>query len=440
MSGGYDSFGLIDRHARAAMSLDTARAVFSGGRPEQGRFLAFGNGKSYGDSCHNDEGTLIDMRSSDRLVAFDSQTGILTAEAGMLLSTIIAIAAPHGFFLPVTPGTRFVTLGGAIANDVHGKNHHRRGTFGCHVERFELLRSDGRVIACSPGMNEGLYAATIGGLGLTGIILAATIRLMKVNSLDVMERIQPFSSLEAYFDLAAQADDDNEYAVAWVDQLGSGANAGRGVLITGNHADNGNFTVNTKASRLGVPFDLPVSALNYPSLKLFNAAYYHLKGRKQEPHLCNYESFFYPLDQVSNWNRLYGQAGLFQHQSLVPEDQARAVIPQMLKATREAGQNSFLTVLKRFGNIRSPGMMSFPQPGYTLTVDFPNRGARTLALLERLDRMTTDAGGRVNPYKDQRMSAAVFKSGFSNWKDLERERDPAISSNFWLRTALVVRS
>lgn len=440
MSGGYDSFGLIDRHARAAMSLDAARAVFSGGRPEQGRFLAFGNGKSYGDSCHNDEGTLIDMRSSDRLVAFDSQTGILTAEAGMLLSTIIAIAAPHGFFLPVTPGTRFVTLGGAIANDVHGKNHHRRGTFGCHVERFELLRSDGRVIACSPGVNEGLYAATIGGLGLTGIILAATIRLMKVNSLDVMERIQPFSSLEGYFDLAAQADDDNEYAVAWVDQLGSGANAGRGVLITGNHADNGNFTVNTKASRLGVPFDLPVSALNYPSLKLFNAAYYHLKGRKQEPHLCNYESFFYPLDQVSNWNRLYGQAGLFQHQSLVPEDQARAVIPQMLKATREAGQNSFLTVLKRFGNIRSPGMMSFPQPGYTLTVDFPNRGARTLALLERLDRMTTDAGGRVNPYKDQRMSAAVFKSGFSNWKDLERERDPAISSNFWLRTALVVRS
>lgn len=440
MSGGYDSFGLIDRHARAAMSLDAARAVFSGGRPEQGRFLAFGNGKSYGDSCHNDEGTLIDMRSSDRLLAFDSKTGILTAEAGMLLSTIIALAAPHGFFLPVTPGTRFVTLGGAIANDVHGKNHHRRGTFGCHVERFELLRSDGRVIACSPGMNEGLYAATIGGLGLTGIILAATIRLMKVNSLDVMERIQPFSSLEAYFDLAAQADDDNEYAVAWVDQLGSGANAGRGVLITGNHADNGNFTVSTKASRLSVPFDLPVSALNYPSLKLFNAAYYHLKGRKQEPHLCNYESFFYPLDQVSNWNRLYGQAGLFQHQSLVPEDQARAVIPQMLKATREAGQNSFLTVLKRFGNIRSPGMMSFPQPGYTLTVDFPNRGARTLALLERLDRMTTGAGGRVNPYKDQRMSAAVFKSGFSNWKDLERERDPAISSNFWLRTALVARS
>ena len=436
MTGSYDSFGLIDRHPRAAISLDAAHAVFSGGRPEQGSFLAFGNGKSYGDSCHNDEGTLIDMRSSDALVAFDSKTGILTAKAGMLLSTIIAIAAPHGFFLPVTPGTRFVTLGGAIANDVHGKNHHRRGTFGCHVEHFELLRSDGSVIACSPGMNSHLFAATIGGLGLTGIILTASIRLMKVNSLDVVERIQPFGSLDEYFDLAAQADDDNEYAVAWVDQLSSGATIGRGVLITGNHADNGNFAVSTKASRLGVPFDLPVSALNYPSLKLFNAAYYHLKGRKQKPHLCGYESFFYPLDQVSNWNRLYGQAGLFQHQSLIPEDQARAVIPQMLKATREAGQNSFLTMLKRFGDIKSPGMMSFPQPGYTLTVDFPNRGAATLALLERLDRMTTGAGGRVNPYKDQRMSAAVFKSGFSNWKDLERERDPAINSNFWLRTAL----
>ncbi len=433
MTAGYDSFGLIDRHPRAAISLDIARQIFESGNPERDGFLPFGNGKSYGDSCHNDRGTLVDMRGSDKLISFDPQTGLLTAEAGLMLSDIIAIAAPHGYFLPVTPGTRLVTLGGAIANDVHGKNHHHRGTFGCHVQRFDLLRSDGTVVTCSAAMNSKLFAATIGGLGLTGIILSASIRLMRVNSLDVIERISAFASLDEYFDLAPQADNDNEYAVAWVDQLSSGNKIGRGVLITGNHADNGNFEVRTEESRLGVPFDLPISALNYPSLKLFNAAYYHLKGRKHEPHLCGYQSFFYPLDQVLNWNRLYGKAGLYQHQSAVPEESAHVVIPQMLAATREARQNSFLTVLKRFGNGASPGIMSFPQVGYTLTVDFPNRGTRTLALLERLDQMTTDAGGRVNPYKDQRMSASVFKSGFPRWKELEQERDPAFNSNFWAR-------
>lgn len=436
MIAGHDSFGLIDRRPRPAITLETAREIFSGGQWPAGGFLPFGNGKSYGDTCHNDRGRLIDMRQNDQLISFDPASGILTAQAGMLLSTIIAIAAPHGYFLQVTPGTRFVTLGGAIANDVHGKNHHRRGTFGCHVERFDLLKSDGSVIECSPTTNSPLFAATIGGLGLTGIILSASIRLMKVNSLDVVECIQKFANLDAYFDLAPEADNDNEYAVAWVDQLASGKQAGRGVLITGNHAYNYKFGVNAKAGGLGVPFDLPVSALNYPSLKLFNAAYFHLKGRKHEPHLTGYQGFFYPLDQVSNWNKLYGKAGLFQHQSVIPEHWARAVIPQMLAATRAAGQNSFLTVLKRFGDIKSPGLLSFPQPGYTLTVDFPNRGARTIALLERLDRMTVDAGGRVNPYKDQRMSAAVFKSGFPNWRQLEEVRDPAISSNFWMRTAL----
>ncbi len=436
MNSSYDSFGLIDRRSRSAISLDAVRQVFEHGHVQPDGYLPFGNGRSYGDSCHNNNGTLVDMRGSDQLISFDTRTGVLVAEAGILLSDIIAIAAPHGYFLPVTPGTRFVTLGGAIANDVHGKNHHRRGTFGRHVTRFDLLKSDGAVTTCSGVMNSGLFAATIGGLGLTGIILSASIQLMKVNSLNVTERIRAFGSLDEYFDLAPQADIDNEYAVAWVDQLQTGSHSGRGVLMTGNHADDGNFDVGTPASRLGVPFNLPISALNYPSLKLFNTAYYHLKGGKHEPHLCDYRTFFYPLDQVSNWNRLYGRAGLYQHQSVIPEEQARVVIPHMLGATRDAGQSSFLTVLKRFGDMTSPGMLSFPQPGYTLTVDFPNRGARTLKLLERLDRMTIEAGGRVNPYKDQRMSAVVFRAGFPEWRELERQRDRAFCSNFWARTAL----
>lgn len=430
MTQDYESFGRIDRHRRSAISLEEARQAFDVSLP--GSYLPFGNGKSYGDSCHNDAGLLVDMRPNNQLISFDTAAGVLHAEAGMLLADIIAIAAPEGYFLPVTPGTRFVTLGGVIANDVHGKNHHRRGTFGCHVERFDLLRSDGTVANCSASENTDLFNATIGGLGLTGIIQTASIRLMRVSSLDIEERVTRFKNLDTYFDLAPKADEENEYAVAWVDQLGSG----RGILLTGNHADNGNFDISVGRTRFGVPVDLPVSALNFPSLKLFNTAYYHRKGSKTDTGLTGYSPFFYPLDQVKNWNRLYGRAGLYQHQSVIPEANARETIALMLEATRQAGQNSFLTVLKRFGAIASPGLLSFPRAGYTLTLDFPNRGQKTLSLLEQLDRMTIEAGGRVNPYKDQRMSAAVFKSGFPQWKQLEERRDPMFNSNFWARTAL----
>ncbi|UGX86795.1 FAD-binding oxidoreductase [Phyllobacterium meliloti] len=430
MTHDYESFGRIDRHRRSAISLEEARQAFDVSLP--GSYLPFGNGRSYGDSCHNDAGLLVDMRPNNQLISFDTAAGVLHAEAGMLLADIIAIAAAEGYFLPVTPGTRFVTLGGVIANDVHGKNHHRRGTFGCHVERFDLLRSDGTVANCSASENTDLFNATIGGLGLTGIIQTASIRLMRVSSLDIEERVTRFKNLDTYFDLAPKADEENEYAVAWVDQLGSG----RGILLTGNHADNGNFDISAGRTRFGVPVDLPVSALNFPSLKLFNTAYYHRKGSKTDTGLTGYSPFFYPLDQVKNWNRLYGRAGLYQHQSVIPEANARDTIALMLEATRQAGQNSFLTVLKRFGAIASPGLLSFPRAGYTLTLDFPNRGQKTLSLLEQLDRMTIEAGGRVNPYKDQRMSAAVFKSGFPQWKQLEERRDLMFNSNFWARTAL----
>ncbi|MGO4451195.1 FAD-binding protein [Phyllobacterium sp. TAF24] len=430
MTRDFESFGRIDRRRRSAISLEEARQAFDVSLP--GSYLPFGNGKSYGDSCHNDHGLLVDMRPNNQLIAFDAATGVLHAEAGMLLADIIAIAAPEGYFLPVTPGTRFVTLGGVIANDVHGKNHHRRGTFGCHVESFDLLRSDGTVANCSALENTDLFNATIGGLGLTGIIQTASIRLMRVSSLDIEEHVTRFKNLDAYFDLAPKADEENEYAVAWVDQLSSG----RGILLTGNHADNGNFDISTGRTRFGVPVDLPVSALNFPSLKLFNTAYYHRKGSKTDTGLTGYSPFFYPLDQVKNWNRLYGRAGLYQHQSVIPETNARETITLMLEATRQAGQNSFLTVLKRFGAIASPGLLSFPRAGYTLTLDFPNRGQKTLALLEQLDRMTIEAGGQLNPYKDQRMSAAVFKAGFPQWKQLEKWRDPMFNSNFWARTAL----
>lgn len=436
MTRNFDSFGRIERHERASRSFEKVRAGFAASAAEETSLLAFGNGCSYGDSCHNDAGLLVPMRSVAAIESFDPATGILQAQAGVLLSEIIGFVAPHGYFLPVTPGTRFVTLGGAIANDVHGKNHHLRGTFGCHVESLELLRSDGVQYHCSLHENEGLFAATIGGMGLTGVIVSARLRLMPVGSLDVEERIVPFDNLDAYFDMAEAADRQNEYAVAWVDQLSRGKTAGRGVLITGNHAGNGNRSVEDERVPLGVPFDLPFSVLNRVSLRLFNMAYFNAKRRKQKPHLASFGSFFYPLDGVGQWNRLYGPAGLYQHQSVIPFDAARHIIPAMLAASREAGQASFLTVLKRFGDTASPGLLSFPKPGYTLTMDFPNRGGKTRALLQTLDNMTIGAGGRVNPYKDQRMGAATFKAGFPQWPELEQWRDKRFCSDFWRRTAL----
>lgn len=426
----FDSFGRLDRRARASIGFADALDLLPGAAP--GALLAFGQGRSYGDSCHNDAGALVRTGERDSILGFDPLTGILDAEPGLSLHAVIDHAAPHGWFLPVTPGTRFVTLGGAVANDVHGKNHHARGTLGCHVEELTLVRSDG-VHRLSRAENTDLFAATIGGMGLTGIIIHVRLKLMKVGSLNVIEQLTAFPSLADYFDQAEAADAENEYAVAWLDQL----HGERGILMTANHADDGMFETGTHMPRLSVPFDLLFAAVNRVSLTAFNTAFYRAKAAKAgRPRVTSWQSYFYPLDAIGNWNRLYGPKGLFQHQSVIPFDAARESVPALLAASRKAGQASFLTVLKRFGSMASPGLMSFPVPGYTLTLDFANRGASTLALLDELDRITIEAGGRINPYKDARMSAATFAASFPEWEKLEARRDPAIVSDFWRRTAL----
>lgn len=430
MHSDFDSFGRVRPTLRRG--IDGTEAITELTDVAPGTLLPFGNGRSYGDSCHNDAGTLADMRGLERIIAFDPETGVLEAEPGVMLHRIIDYCAPYGCFLPVTPGTRFVTLGGAVANDVHGKNHHVRGTFGCHVAALEIARSDGMWRA-SPSENADLFAATIGGMGLTGIITRVRLKMMRVGSLSLIERLTPFRTLDAYFDQAEAADADNEYAVAWLDQL----HGERGILMTANHADDGDYRTVVHRPRLSVPFDLPVSALNGLSLRAFNAAFHLAKRLKAgRGRRSGFAGYFYPLDAVGQWNRLYGPRGLFQHQSAIPFDAAREAIPAMLAASKRAGQASFLTVLKRFGDIASPGLMSFPVPGYTLTLDFPNRGRATLDLLDALDQITVAAGGRVNPYKDARMSAATFAASFPQWPALEAKRDPALNSDFWRRTAL----
>ncbi|MEZ5780955.1 MAG: FAD-binding oxidoreductase [Rhizobiaceae bacterium] len=435
MSEAFESFGRVAPPVYRGMSADAAMAAFGAGSIASGSLLAYGNGRSYGDTCLNPTGAMIDMRGLNRIISLDSDTGEVEVEGGVMLSALIDHAIPFGYFPAVVPGTRFVTIGGAIANDVHGKNHHRRGTFGCHVDSLVLLRSNGNRLVCSRTQNSALFSATIGGMGLTGLIVSAKMRLMKVSSPDVVERVTPFPSLGAYFDVAEQADSQNEYAVAWIDQLATGRGAGRGLLLTGNHADASSVVKASGKLGLGVPFTPPFTVLNQPFLKAFNGAYRWAKGRKSGQHLSGYRSFFFPLDGVRNWNRLYGPRGLHQHQSVIPFEAARRALPAMLTATHRAAQGSFLTVLKRFGDVTSPGLLSFPRPGYTLTLDFPHRGSRTLELLAELDRITVDAGGAVNPYKDARMGEDVFAASFPNWRDLEAQRDPAFSSGFWQRTA-----
>ncbi|SFO93062.1 FAD/FMN-containing dehydrogenase [Mesorhizobium sp. NFR06] len=432
----FGSFGLATPPARRTMPADEAISLLENGTARPGSLLGYGNGRSYGDSCQNDAGAVVDMRPLNRIRSFNAETGVLEADAGMLLCDIIAHAAPHGFFPAVVPGTQFVTLGGAIANDVHGKNHHRRGTFGCHVEALTLLRSDGRTHRCSQTDNFRLFQATIGGMGLTGLILSASIRLMRVPSLDIMERATRFRDIGEFFDLAEAADQANEYAVAWIDQLAGGHGRGRGLLFTGNHAEHGSHVAARAGSQLSVPVQPPFNVLNRPFLTAFNAVYRWNKGRSSTPRQAGYQGFFFPLDGGRDWNRLYGPRGLFQHQSLVPEANARRAVPALLEVARRSGQGSFLTVLKRFADVRSPALLSFPRPGYTLTLDFPNRGERTLRLLAELDRITVEVGGAVNPYKDARMGPEIFAASFPQWHRLEALRDPAFMSSFWTRTAM----
>lgn len=401
--------------------------------PQQGPVLAYGNGRSYGDSCLNDGGRLILGRSLDRILAFDRESGLVTCEAGVLLDDLLALVVPAGWFPPVTPGTCFVTIGGALANDVHGKNHHRAGTFGRHVRAFELARSDGQVLTCARDMNSDLFAATIGGMGLTGLITQVTLQLMPVACAQMLQETIHFDGLDRFFSIAAQSDATHDYTVAWIDALASGAAFGRGVFFRANHAPASDQPQSRPRRSLSFPFTPPVPLINGLTLRAFNGLYRAMQPRSPEPRRIGYRPFFYPLDRIRNWNRAYGPRGLRQFQCAIPMPHARIAVEEMLRRTLASGETSFLTVLKLFGDVPSPGMMSFPLAGATLTLDFPYRGPRTDTLLAELDAITLAAGGRVNPYKDARMSPATFEASFPHWRDFAAHIDPGFSSSFWRR-------
>jgi len=397
----------------------------------RGPVLPYACGRSYGDSCLNEGGLLLDVRGLDRLIAFDEERGLLQCEAGVTLAEILALTVPRGWFLPVVPGTRWVSVGGAIANDIHGKNHHRAGTFGAHVARLELLRSTGERVRCAP--DDPLFQATVGGLGLTGLILWAEIRLKRVPGAGItMERIR-FPDLGAFLELAAE-DQAFEYTVAWVDCLAGGRRLGRGIYTRGDHAPiEGPVPSPLRPARLTVPGDAPAGLLNRLTLGLFNEAYYRAQLGARRRATVQYGPFFFPLDGVGEWSRLYGSRGFVQYQCVVPDGPGGGPIRTLIERIARSGEPASLAVLKRFGGARSPGMLSFPREGITLAVDFAVRGPRTLVLLDDLDAVVREAGGAVYPAKDARMSPDSFRAFFPGLDRFTAFRDPKFSSSFWRR-------
>ncbi len=389
--------------------------------------IAYGMGRSYGDICLAPNGISWQTRGLDRFIAFDPVAGRLICEAGVLLRDIQRFAVPRGWMLPVTPGTQLVTVGGAIANDVHGKNHHVFGAFGNHVLGLRLARTDGSIIDCGPQMQPDWFAATIGGMGLTGIVVTATLQLRPVPGPWLVTETVPFVGLDTFFELADSSEAEWEYTVSWIDCL-SGA-ATRGLFMRGNHRA-GVAGKLPHGKRRAVPFVPPISLVNRLSLRPFNAAYYELKQRQRGLKIEHYEPFFYPLDNLLAWNRIYGPKGFYQYQSVMPRAAGRDAIAAMLQAIAVAGEGSFLAVLKTFGQRESVGMMSFPQAGVTLALDFPNKGSATQRLFARLDAIVQEAGGRIYPAKDARMSRAMFTAGYPRLQEFLNYRDPGLHSAF----------
>jgi len=431
--------GVVESLSQPAFSSEIRAQVLVPGGQNDSTCLVIGNLRSYGDEVLNAHGRYVKTTSCDRLIEIDEEAGTVTAESGVSLQVLQQRLESVGFILPVTPGTARLTLGGAIANDVHGKNHHVAGTFGCFVEAFELVRSSGEALQCCREENPDYFGATIGGMGLTGAITRATIRLRRITSpfLDVTS--QRFGNLSEFFDLDMGSNDPHEYTVAWIDCLSKGSALGRGIYSVADHLSSGAQVPvpprRNGAYRATVPFSPPVSPVNRFTLSLMNSAYYHL--HRTGRHTIRYDEWMYPLDAIGHWNRLYGRRGFHQFQCVIPHRDARAAITEMLETIAVRAQGSLLAVLKNFGDKASPGWMSFPMPGATLALDFPNRGPETRDLLLELYRIAAAAGGRLYPAKDGCSPATSLAEGYPNYDRFRRLIDPGFGSVMARRLQLI---
>ena len=405
----------------------------------QQKILAAGLGRSYGDVGLNQGQCLIDMTGLDRILEFDSDQGRIKLEAGVSIRDLNRITAPRGWFIPVTPGTSNVTLGGAVANDVHGKNHHSAGTLGCHVLQLGLLRSNESEQVCSHTQNPDLFSATIGGMGLTGLITWVEIQLLPIESFGMETETLKFNHLSEFFEVS-KGSSSWPYTVSWIDCFAPSEQLGRGLFSRARHAASSAVPDALKLSAspntengISVPIELPAWGMNKLFITQFNRLYFHRQRAPKKFSIENSNSFFYPLDKIQNWNRLYGPQGFFQFQCVVPVDGGENSIRKLLETIRENNQGSFLAVLKEFGNKKSPGMLSFPQPGYTLALDFPNRGRNTIELIRTLHQVTHQAGGRIYPAKDSHLTADEFFGSYPGWEQFGQFIDDAFESSFFRR-------
>lgn len=381
-----------------------------------GKIICRGGGRSYGDSALNDR--VLSSRYLDHFLELDSEKGTVRCGSGVSLQQLLEVVIPHGLFPTVLPGTKQVSVGGAIAADIHGKNHHVDGSFCDHVTALTLMQADGRVVECSPTENPELFHATCGGMGLTGIIVDATILLSRVSSVSITTRKYTASNLDHCLELLDQHN-EAKYVVAWLDCLAQDEDLGRSIVHVGEHNDDGNLDL-VRRFKASMPFNTPGFLLNKFSMTMFNKAYFNLEKRKAETFTQSYEQFFFPLDSIGNWNRLYGSKGFLQYQFVVPTN-AKEALKEILVRVSESGQGSFLSVLKRFGPANK-NLLSFPDEGYTLTLDFRWRES-LFGLLDELDDLVLASGGRHYLAKDARLSETAFKAGYPRWEEFVKIKE-----------------
>lgn len=396
--------------------------------------IARGQGCSYGDAALNENGQVILTESLNRFVAFDHEKGILTAEAGVTLTAILALIIPRGWFLPVTPGTQYVSLGGCVAADVHGKNHHHMGSFGQYVLWFDLITANGATVRCSPQQNAELFWATLGGMGLTGIIATISVQLIPITSSYLLVKHQQTQNLMDTIDHLSNAEFDDQYSVAWLDTLATGEKFGRGILMAAHHATAAELTTRLNKNplryvspkQLSIPFDCPNWLLNKTNVQLFNQAFYEHKSKKAIPFIVSYRNYFYPLDSIGQWNRLYGKQGFVQYQCVLPLEESRQGLQKILRYLQTSPYSAFLAVLKRFG-AANPGMLSFPIPGFTLAIDLPITDPGLFSVLDKMDDLVIEHGGRIYLAKDARLDAAKFRVMYprhAEWSAIRNQWDP----------------
>jgi decaprenylphospho-beta-D-ribofuranose 2-oxidase len=391
--------------------------------------ISRGNGRSYGDTALNGGHSLLLLTKFNRFLSFDAERGILECEGGTMLEEIIEFFLPKGYFLPVTPGTKYVTLGGAIANDVHGKNHHKAGCLSEHILDLKLLTASGEILTCSREQNADLFWATVGGIGLTGIILSARMKLIQVSSTTIDVNYLKATNLEEAFELFRHHDHLYDYSVAWIDCLATGDSLGRSVLMLGNHSPSSETTSNflpiNRKRKWKVPIEMPSSLLNPLTIKGFNHFYYH--SFKDGSHkTIDYDSYFYPLDSILNWNRLYGKKGFIQYQVVFPEETSFAGLTEMLKKLSQSKRPSFLAVLKSFG-MENKGLLSFPFKGHTLALDFPVKDQTIFPFLKEMDELVLRYNGRIYLAKDSVLHPDTFKAMYpklEQFKKIKKEVDP----------------